>query len=262
MYIIFHTLIASLASLDRQDLMYDMANGQKNLLNVDSSSSWHADIVDTREPQKAKFYCHGNQFLSGDRSWKTQSLNCLSGSDQPLEGDENAVTALHEKDISERGRVDSWKTGPGRKKEWRSIRYLTPKRKRNRDECPVLGSEHVSKSPSKAARARPLTKKAPWQIADPRNMLMQKSSSYYSSPSYSKPRSSMQIVRDLGLNLRYTYTPRMRDKGDLLLQDFPVLVGSGEGSNFEDEIIDDRGPSKYVLPVSLRINAALSLIVY
>ena len=252
---------ALLAYSDWQDLMYDIANAQKNLLNMDNPSSWHADTVNMSESQKAKVHSHGYQFLSGDRSSKTQSLDCLSVSDQPFEGDEIAVTALHEEDICERGRVDSWKNGPGRKKEWRSIRYLTSERKRKRAECPVPGLEHASKFPSKATRVRLLPKKAPWQIAVPRNMLMQKSSSCHGSRPYSKPRSSMQIVRDSRLKVKYPYT-QIWNKSDLLLQDIPVLFDSGEGSNLEDEIIDEREPPKYVLPIFLRIDAALLLIVY
>ncbi len=242
--ILASTSVASSAVFCCENIMVDMANGQNIPLNVNISSSWHswhADIVNMRGPRKAKFHSHGYQFRSGHRSWTTPSIDCLPDSVHPSGGDENTVTALHEDIICERGRVNTWKNGPGRKKEWRSIRYLTCKRKRKEVEFSVASLERTSKSPPKAAGVHLLIKKAPWQIAVPRNMLLQKSSSDYDSPPSPKPRSSMQIGANLGLKLEHSHRYQIWDKSDLLSQEFPVLLGSGGGSNLEDEIIDDRG---------------------
>ena len=227
--------------------MVDMANGQDIPLNVNIFSSWyswHADLGNVKELQKAQCYRHGHQFLSGHRVQTTPSLECLPDLNHPLEGDEITVTALYEEELCERGRVNSWKNGPGRKKEWRSIRYLTSKRERKGAGLAISSLESASKSPTKAAGVRLLTRKTPWQIAVPRNMLMQKSTSYHGHPSSPKPRSSMQVVRNLGFRLKYTHKAQNWSKSDHLPQRFPVLFGSGVGSNLEDELVDNRGPPR------------------
>ena len=216
---------------DCDDSMVDMVDGQNIPLDLNSPSSWL--------PQRAKLSCRGYQSLNGQRSWITSALDCLPDSNHPVEGELYTGTLLHEEDICERDRVTSWKNGPGRQKEWRSIsRYLTSKRKRKGAEFLVISWERASKFPFKVAGVHLLAKKAPWRIAIPRNMLMQKSS-YYGLPLSPKPGSSMQLVKSLEFKLRYTHKTQIWDNNDLLPQKFPVLSGFGGDLNLEDETIDD-----------------------
>ena len=197
-----------------------------------------------REPQKAKYYCHRFQSLHGLRTWATPPLDCLLDPNHPIEGDLYTVTLLREENMCDRGRVNSWKSGPGGKKEWRSMsRYLTSKRKRKGAGFSVMRLERASKFPSKAAGVHLGTKKAPWQIAIPRDMLMQRSTCSW-SPSPPKPRSSMQLVRKLEFRLKYTHQTRFWDNNNFLPLKFPVSSTLGGSSNLEDEVTDDREPSR------------------
>ena len=235
-----YTLISSSALCacedDCEDSIVDMVDGQY----IPSSwQSWPSDIVKMREPPKAKFSCHGYQSLNGHCSWTSSALDCVPDPNHPVEGGLYTGTLLHEEDICERDRVTSWKDGPGRQKEWRSIsRYLTSKRKRKGAEFDVISWERAFKSQFKVAGVHLHVKKAPWRIAIPRNMLMQESSFYGSSLS-PKPRSSVQFLQNLKFKLRYTHKPRIWDSNEFLSPKFSVLSGFGGDLNLEDETIDD-----------------------
>ena len=242
--ILAYTLVSSSAAFYCEHQTVDVADGRNIPLVMKFPSSlhnWHANIMNMRGSQKAKSYCHEYQSLIGHSSWTVPSLDRLPDSIHPFEDEESTVRGLHKERLCERGRVNSWKKGPGRKKDWRSVRYLTCKRRQKGVEFPVASWECVSKSAPKAAGVYLLTKKAPWQIAVPRSMLMQRSSSDYGSPSSPKPRSSMQIVANLGHKLKHTQKSQIWDKSEFLPQDFPVLFGP-EG--IENDFIDDRGPPR------------------
>ena len=72
---------------------------------------------------------------------------------------------------------------------------------------------------------------------------MQKSSCY-GLPLSPRPRYSMQLVKNLGFELRYTPKTQVWDNNDFLPQKLPFLSGFGGDLNLEDETVVNCAPPR------------------
>ena len=107
--------------------------------------------------------------------------------------------------------IRRWKDGPGRNKDWRSNCYLKPMRKGEwaKYQLSSLGRRSCLKR-SKATNHHLANTPSPPQIAVPKDMLRQKSTSWQGHRSYLEPKSSWQAMSEVGLNKKTNFLPKSR----------------------------------------------------